>query len=170
MTPPQVEYRVIPLTRGQLTYVSPHRYEHLTQFKWSARWDSKGRCWYARRTDYSGGAKREVNMHRYILGLEYGDSRTADHKDHTRTLDNTDDNLQIADRYEQQHNQGKRSNNTSGYKGVTFDKTKKTRPWRGQLIIGRIRKHLGWFDTPEEAYAAYCKAALEFHGKFACFG
>jgi hypothetical protein len=40
--------------------------------------------------------------------------------------------------------------------------------WIAQICINGKKKHLGLFSTPELAYAAYCKAALEYHGKFAC--
>jgi hypothetical protein len=45
-----------------------------------------------------------------------------------------------------------KANNTSGYRGVTFDKL--TGKWRAECF----KKKLGRFDTPEEAAAAYLQA------------
>lgn len=60
---------------------------------------------------------------------------------------------------------GKRKNNTSGYKGVCLYK-------RTGKYIAKIKKlgkcyHLGTFNSPQEAYKAYCKAAKKLHGEFA---
>jgi len=60
---------------------------------------------------------------------------------------------------------GIRKNNTSGFKGVSFN----TQVGRYKAAIVKKKKyyHLGFFDTPEEAYKAYCKAAKKLHGEFA---
>ena len=65
-------------------------------------------------------------------------------------------------------NAKRRSNNTSGYKGVTF--CKDTNRW-----LAQVRKHgrnvkIGRFDTPELAHAAYVAAAERFFGEFARAG
>ena len=104
-------------------------------------------------------------MHRHILGLERGDRRTGDHIDHTRTLDNTDENLRIATRLQQNVNQGLTKRNTSGYKGIWW--CARERKWVARIQIGRKKIWIGRFDTAEEAYAAYCEAAKKYHGEFA---
>jgi hypothetical protein len=111
-------------------------------------------------------------MQREILGLQYGDPREGDHALHN-TLDNRlfvdgKENLRIATRAEQNYNKRKTDRNTSGFKGVSLCKS--TGRWRACINIYGKRKHLGYFDTKEESYAAYCKAAIELHGKFANFG
>lgn len=68
-------------------------------------------------------------------------------------------NLREAERCENQWNRGAQKNNKYGLKGVSYRK-----PWRAQI---RVRKRLviiGYFDTKEEAYDAYQRAAREFHG------
>ncbi len=41
--------------------------------------------------------------------------------------------------------------------------------WKATIGHKRRKIYLGRFDTPELAYAAYCAAAKELHGEFACF-
>jgi hypothetical protein len=61
-------------------------------------------------------------------------------------------------------NRTKRSDNTSGYKGVWFKKS--TNKWTSQIMDIDKRKHLGYFKTPEEAHHAYQQAAKQLHGEF----
>ena len=65
-------------------------------------------------------------------------------------------------------NRQKASNNTSGFKGVHWHKAHGR--WVARIMIDGKRRHLGAFDTPEEAYAAYCNAARRDHCEFANFG
>lgn len=63
-------------------------------------------------------------------------------------------------------NVGIRRHNTSGYKGVTWNKWHQK--WRAQIAVdGRNQHHLGYFDDPREAALAYDAAAVELHGEFA---
>lgn len=55
--------------------------------------------------------------------------------------------------------------NTCGYKGITF--LKKRNKYVAQINKLGKHYHLGHFDTPKEAYKAYCKAAKKLHGEFA---
>lgn len=169
ITPPEVEYRTIELTQGQVCYISPRLYDSYKDLGWYALKNKNTGRFYAVRMIYVSQGKRQmVIMHRDILGLGFGDPRTGDHRDHTRTLDNTDINLRIAPtRNDQQHNKGRQKNCTSGHKGVTFNKH--AQRWEARIRIDGKRKWLGHFDTPELAYAAYCEAALANFGEFACF-
>ena len=54
-------------------------------------------------------------------------------------------------------------NNKTGLKAVSKYRDK----WVAQIYKDRCRKYLGSFSTPEEAHAAYCQAAREYHGEFA---
>jgi hypothetical protein len=40
--------------------------------------------------------------------------------------------------------------------------------WQARISLDRKRLYLGTFKTPQEAHAAYCQAAIRFHGEFSC--
>jgi hypothetical protein len=77
--------------------------------------------------------------------------------------DNRICNLRIATRSDNLANSRLRKNNTTGYKGVYVDgnKFRAMISNKGELI------HLGMYNTCNEAYEAYCKAAKEIFGDFA---
>lgn len=82
--------------------------------------------------------------------------------------DNRLENLRLADGTQNNANKRKLSNNSSGYKGVSFYKRHKL--WMAYISINRHRIHLGYFDNPEAAHSAYCAAALKHFGDYANFG
>jgi len=88
----------------------------------------------------------------------------VDHRNQTRD-DNRIDNLREATHAQNGWNAGKRSHNASGFKGVSFDK--RDRRWVAEIRHHGKRECLGYFDTPEEAHAAYVEAAHRLHGEFA---
>jgi hypothetical protein len=158
----------IPLSQGLSTTVDDVDFELLNQWKWYASWNEATKSFYAVRNDRSSGRHRQVRMHRFILGLEYGDERQGDHINGD-TLDNRrETNLRISTRSENCSNQKKRRNNTSGYKGVYWHSTKKY--WFAAIGFKRKLIHLGSFETPELCRDAYIEAAKKHHGEFANAG
>lgn len=89
-----------------------------------------------------------------------------DHKNGIRD-DNRICNLREATTSENGMNHGKQSSNTSGYKGVSWDKCNKK--WVSRIKKEGKQKTLRYSSSKEAAYAAYCKAAKELHGEFANF-
>jgi len=92
-----------------------------------------------------------------------------DHINGVRT-DNRIANLRLASHSENMHNSRPR-NPASGLKGAYLYKKRLAaghqRPWTSSIFKDRMRIHLGYFATAEEAHAAYGKAAAELHGQFA---
>lgn len=159
--------RLIPLTQGIYAIVWESDYYWLMQWKWHAFLCPKTQRFYAGRTDRTKTKQaRHMNMHRQILGLDFGDPREGDHIDCDRTLDNRRSNLRLSGRSGQCCNQGKRVDNTSGYKGVTFHKA--TGKFAAQIGVDGKRIHLGLRSTAAEAYwELYVPAALKYHREFA---
>lgn len=78
--------------------------------------------------------------------------------------DNRFANLREATSSQNKANRGPQSNNTSGYKGVSWHKH--SRRWAAQIHKDGRRISLGYYPTPEAAHSAYVKAAHEHHGEF----
>lgn len=83
-----------------------------------------------------------------------------DHKN-TYGRDNRWQNLRLASRRQQRANSNKGVRNTSGFKGVDWDKRKSK--WRAKLC----GKHIGYFDNAKAASEAYKIAANKLFGEFA---
>ena len=122
----------------------------LDQWRWHLHSASES---YASRKESNGAGRHNVFMHRQILGLAPGDPRQGEHKNRNR-LDCRRSNLRIAERgdADNNQNQGLRSDNTSGYRGVSW--VKRGRKWRAMARSDGGNLYLGSFDTPEEADSA----------------
>lgn len=83
-----------------------------------------------------------------------------DHKDLDKA-NNKWENLRQATRSQNVANTPIRITNTSGYKGVCWDR--QSSKWKAQTR----GKSIGLFNSPAEAHAAYVKAAKKFWGEFA---
>lgn len=151
----------IKLTQGQFALVDDADFEELSKYKWSACWDKTVNNFYSYGRPFK--KKKRVSMHRFIMGEPKG--KTVDHINRD-TLDNRRKNLRICSNEESNRNQGIRTDNSTGYKGVDFHKATKKYQARIQTKeVGRI--NLGVFKTVEEAAKEYNKAAIKYHGQFA---
>jgi hypothetical protein len=89
-----------------------------------------------------------------------------DHIDNNK-LNNVPENLREATTAQNSRNRKVTSRSTSGLKGAYYDKRKNK--WRASIKTNGKFKHIGHYETAEEAHAAYCKVAEEMHGEFARF-
>ena len=79
-------------------------------------------------------------------------------------LDNRLVNLRLATKEQNYHNQGRGMKNTSGIKGVHFDKDRNK--WKAEIRFYNRVVSLGRFDTKGLAAVARVKAAIRYHGEF----
>ena len=161
--------RIIALTHGKIAIVDESYHEVVSQRKWHTIGNQKRTTpnIYAGRTEIRNGKQIIVFMHREILGIEYEDETQVDHINGDG-LDNRRSNLRIATPCQNAWNQGRSSRNTSGYKGVSWNK--KEGKWIARITVKGHRYFLGYFATAELAYAAYCEKSRELHGEFANVG
>lgn len=153
--------REIPLTQGQIALVDEEDYEWLSQYNWLAS-SKKGKTCYAGRHIFSKGPFEW--MHRKLLGLTYGDGKIVDHINRNG-LDNRRCNIRIANKSLNSINRPLQRNNTSGYRGIYWDK--KRNLWEVQIKTKGIRKHLGRFADIKAAALAFDKEALRQRGEMA---
>ena len=165
MKTPDISYREIPLTQGQVAIVDLDDYEFLSGWKWYATLSTNTKKYYAaRKGNPNNGEPCLVYMARQLLDLNLGDRRIAEHRN-GNTLDNRSENLRFATDCQNQQNRGMTRTNRSGFKGVCWEKAK--RKWAARIDVNKKRIRLGYHDTPEQAHAAYCEAARKYHGEFA---
>lgn len=89
---PSVE---LPLTRGMVALISPHRFETIGKFKWCAK--KSHSKWYAMRKVQKNGKQKFILMHRDIA--QTPDDELCHHKN-DNSLDNRDRNLENMSAFE----------------------------------------------------------------------
>lgn len=157
--------REIPLTQGKFAQVDDEDFNMLSVWKWhfTNGYASSTASAAEQRSVGSNKAIR-ISMHRVLAGLSYDDVRVVDHIDGNR-LNNQRANLRVCSNSQNLQNRGAQANNSSGFKGVTWNKHQ--RKWHARIRVGPKNKHLGSFTSASEAGEAYRAAALLFHGEFA---
>ncbi len=150
-------YGVIPLTKGEYTIVDIDDLNTLSKY----RWYYTGKGYAARRFSVAEGIGIQL-MHRQIMGNPYG--LTIDHKNQDK-LDNQRSNLRLATDAQNKMNSVKPINNTSGYKGVTWNK--RAKKYIAQISHNNKQIYLGHFPDLISAAIAYNDAATELRGDFA---
>lgn len=150
----------IKLTQNKYALVDDSDYEYLSQWKWCA--NKNRNTWYAVRAEKLGDKKSLVLMHRVIANTPIGVK--TDHED-GNGLNNQRYNLRTCSTSQNAMNSKKASNNTSGYKGVTWHK--ELGKFVARIHINGKSIHLGVFQSAKEAGEAYNKKALELFGNYA---
>jgi hypothetical protein len=143
----------ITLTNGIKVLVDAEDSYKLSQFSWNFNRAGTG---YA-----MSRGKKGVLMHRFILDAPKGVS--VDHIN-GNTLDNRKINLRLCSHAENMANRKLHKNNTSGYKGVYFDKA--TSKWCAEIKKNGVKIRIGRYQSILEAALAYEDKARQLFGLF----
>lgn len=148
----------VPLTQGYEAVIDAADAHLVASWNWYAIKD--GNTVYAQRS-VATGERRTVRMHRVLMGDPTG--LLVDHRD-GNGLNNIRENLRLATYQQNNHNARLSKRNTSGLKGVSWSKA--NGKWFAQIRLAGRQRNLGYFQTPEAAHVAYCKASSALHGEF----
>jgi hypothetical protein len=118
--------------------------------------------------DHHGYIRIKINYviyeaHRLAWLYEYGvvPKGEIDHRNHNRS-DNRIENIRdVSITINRQNQSIPQKHNKSGFLGVSL--FKETGKYRAQITVEGKKKHLGYFDTPEQAHDAYVAAKRQFH-------
>lgn len=164
-------YVLIPLSKtgkiaGMYTAIVSPEDADLADFNWTVDQLS-----YAMRKVTISNRSYSVKMHRVIM--ERMIDRPLKKHEHVDHIDNDGfcnlrENLRLVSHAQNMGNKKRSKSNTSGYKGVSY--ISRDNKWRAGITFRGQPMHIGYFDTPEEAHAAYCERAKELHGEYANFG
>lgn len=122
---------------------------------------------YLRVCLYNNKHRKFKNIHRIVAQMflpDFNEKLDVDHKNRIRH-DNRVENLRMVTRQQNSMNRPKQVNNTSGYKGLYWDKRNKK--WHSRIYYNGKNIHLGYFNDIEEAREAYNKKAKELYGEYA---
>lgn len=111
---------------------------------------------------YPRNVTKKMFLHSFILDrVGVKDNMVVDHINRNR-LDNRKSNLRVVSHRTNGFNKGKQSNNTSGYVGVSWEKSRNK--WETHIKINRKKIFLGYFDDIEEAASVRKNAEIKYFG------
>lgn len=131
----------------------------------------KNYCWFKDPDGYlrtnantADGKRTSILLHQVIMGVS-GCNLMPDHI-HGRDSrnDNRKSNLRIVNRSQNNINQPLRKDNTSGVKGVNWNKD--SSKWRVRIQVNHKRILIGDYDTLDEAKRARENAAKIYHKEY----
>ena len=155
----------VPLTKGYEAVIDVEDVSLVSDRCW---WAMVGRLKsgevrsvYAVHTPWSGSEHGVTYMHRLIAGTPAG--LMTDHIDGDG-LNNRRANLRPATDSQNQQNSRLRLVNKAKVKGVYWNV--RAKKWRAQIGVDGRKHHLGFFDSVEDASAAYAAASAALHPTF----
>lgn len=127
---------------------------------------AKEYCWRVDKLGYvvansKNFTNKTIKIHRLVTNADK--NQIIDHSNQIKT-DNRKSNLRVATKSQNNSNIKRKSNNTSGYTGVKYEK--RSGKWKAQISINNKRIHLGTFDCVEDAVVARRSAEVKYHAEF----
>lgn len=125
--------------------------------------------WYAQATEYLGiingkPAYKTYYLSKLILNADYNKRECVDHRNHN-TLDDRRFNLRVGViKKNTKNRKSKNSNNTSGYRNVTWNKN--SGKWLVQLQVNGKNTRFGEFEDVHEAGRVAKQKRKEIYGEF----
>jgi hypothetical protein len=151
--------KTIKLSRGMFAFIDDEDFEDLNKYMWCASKHS-GKFYALRKGPRP--LKKTILMHREIMKTPNG--MKTDHRD-GNGLNNQRYNLRICTDVQNGQNQILHKNNTTGFKGVHFNKQRNK--FQAQIKVSKKMMFLGNFPSAMSAAVAYDKAAKKHFGEFA---
>lgn len=150
----------IELTQGKTTRISEGRAAEVFPYRWFASRYNQGSYRAATNVREPKG-RTLLLLHRLLTNVD--SSEEVDHIDFD-PLNNTDENLRVVSHAQNQQHRRLQSNNTSGYKGVCWNRV--AQKWGVRVWASRRCVTVGYFTDVQEAALAYDEAARRVHGPF----
>lgn len=142
----------VKLTQNKFAIVDDEDFDFINQWKWFL--NDNG---YAVRSVWKG---KKIRMHRLINQTLEG--MDTDHINRNR-LDNRKSNLRTLTRSQNNLNTGLWNHNTSGVKGVTWDKSRNK--WAAQIQVKGKNVHLGRYEKFNSAKLAREQGEIIYYGQ-----
>lgn len=149
------EYGVGYTSKGEEFYFDLEDYELIKQYHWFS--DKDGYI----KSDDKLGKQRNLLMHRLVMNCP--EDMIVDHIKHNRR-DNRKSKLRILSYSNNNMNQCKRINNTSGVTGVSFYKN--SNKWNAYITVNYKKINLGYYINFEEAVEARKRAEEKYFGEY----
>lgn len=146
------EYGIGYTSDGKEFYFDLEDYEKIKKYTWSINPDG-----------YVISVPFGKPLRMYILIMGSDRTLDIDHKNHI-TYDNRKCNLRAIEHYQNITYSKTYSNNTSGRKGVYYDKNRNK--WMACITFNKKTTYLGRFDTFDDAVKARENAERELHGEY----
>lgn len=145
-------------SKERIFYFDLEDYELVSKYRWYVHTSG-----YVRTSVYDTNTKKitQIQLHRLIMNA-YNDV-IIDHISGERN-DNRKRNLRIADYSTNMMNSRISQNNTSGVKGINYDKD--VGKWRARIQVNNKRMSLGSFSDIEKAIRARKQAEEKYFGEY----
>ncbi len=156
------DFALVALTKGLFAQIDVADIPEIEGFAWYSM-GQNGRFYAGRNGPRPDRVK--IPMHREICNPAEG--MFVDHID-GNCLNNRRSNLRACTSSENMCNQRTRSNNTSGFAGVSL--CRKSGKWQARIMKEGRALHLGRHESKQAAIAAYRNAAIAHHGEFSGLG
>ena len=121
----------------------------------------KDYCWHINDSGYLTSTKKTIRIHRLVMNCNKNEE--IDHVNHN-LLDNRKYNLRIVTSSQNKINRKKVSYNTSGHKGVSWDKDRNK--WAVYIGLNNKLIHLGRFNNIDDAIKIRKEAEKKYFGEY----